>query len=116
MAVYDLAHKLGEQVKKSEEYREYQKLRQEIMEDKDTRKMITDYQNLNLQISSARAWGQEIDEDRQKKLDKLEELVRMSNKARNYLEAESRFSLMIQDIQKIIFEDLELGLEEKEDD
>ncbi len=117
MAVYDLAHKLGEHLKKSEEYQEYQDCRQEILADKDTRKMINDYQNVSLKVSTARAWGQEESEEDQKKLKKIEELVQMNKKARKYLEAEARMGVILQDIQKIIFEDLELGLvEDKEED
>ncbi len=110
MAVYDLAHKLGEQLKKSEEYEEYQKYRQELLKDEETRKMVEDYQNISFRVNSAKAWGQEVKEEDQKKLKKLEELVQLNNKARKYLEVESRISIILQDIQKIIFEDLDLGL------
>lgn len=116
MAVYDLAHKLNGQLKKSEEYQEYQKYRQEILANEDTRNMINDYQNISLRISSARAWGQEVSEEEERKLEKLKELVQLNDKARKYLEAEARLGVILQDIQKIIFEDLELGLMQEEEE
>ncbi len=117
MAVYDLAHKLGEQLKKSEEYQEYQNYRQELLKDEETKKMVDDYQNISFRVNSAKAWGQEVKEEDQKKLEKLEELVQLNIRARKYLEAETRMSIILQDIQKIIFEDLELGLfQEKEEE
>lgn len=113
MAVYDLAHKLAEQLQKADEYQEYKKLRQEVLNDENTHKMLLEYQDLSLKVNSAKAMGQETNKEDEQRLEKLQELIGMNNTARRYLEAESRIGIMLQDIQKIMVQNLDLGLAEE---
>ena len=112
MAVYDLAHKLADHLQKSEEYQDYSRLREQVMQDEKTRKMIREYQSLSFKANTAQSMGQETGEKDRERLEQLEELINMNTAARKFLQAEARLGVMLQDVQKIIMQDLELGLEE----
>lgn len=113
MSVYDLSHELARALKKSEEYERYQKIREKVLASKDTARMVQDYLNLRMKVNSAQLFGQEADTEVQEKLQKLEELVQLNGDIQTYLQAEMQMGILLQDVQRIITEDLDLGLEQE---
>lgn len=114
MSVYDQARRLQRKLKDSEEYQKYQELRKKVMEKSGSKKMLIDYQNLMMKMQSKRISGEEINEEDKEKLQNLQNLIEINNNVKKYLEAEYQLSKMINDIQKIVFSELEVGISEEE--
>jgi len=72
--------------------------------------MLLDYQNLMMEMQTKRMSGEELDEEDKERLQNLQNLIEINNNVKKYLEAEYQLSQMINDIQKIIFSDLEIGI------
>ena len=92
MNVYDIANDLAQQIKKSEEYVNYKMAREAIKLNSNLSKKIEVMQT-----------GKNDPEKLQKVQDKYAELIEQ-NDAKRYFEAETRFNVLVADINKIIGE------------
>ncbi|MFW6229367.1 MAG: YlbF family regulator [Halanaerobium sp.] len=114
MSVHDTARRLKRKLKNSDEYQDYQKLREKVMAKEGSKKMLLDYQNLMMEMQTKRMSGEELSEEDKEKLQNLQNFIEINNNVKKYLEAEYALSQIIQDIQKIIFSDIEVGISEEE--
>jgi len=114
MSTYDLAHKLADEIKNSDEYKKYQEKKQEILNDEKAKDMLLDYQQKEQQLQSKQISGKELTEEEKEEFQNLRNLVQMNNKISEYLEAEQRVSVMLNDMQKILFGDLKFGIFEED--
>ncbi|SIQ88331.1 YlbF family regulator [Halanaerobium kushneri] len=114
MSVHDTARRLQRKLKKSDEYQNYLELRKKVMAKEGSKKMLLDYQNLMMEMQSKRMSGEELSEDDKERLQNLQNFIEINNNVKKYLEAEYALSKTIQDIQKIIFSDIEVGISEAE--
>ena len=115
MAVYGTANKLAREIKNSEEYSNYQEIRQKIMGDEPTRKMLQDYIKQQLQIQSKKMSGEELTEEEKQEIERLNNLVEINSSIKKYLQAEYQMSTMLNDLQNILFGDLEIGIMEEDE-
>ncbi|MFW6035353.1 MAG: YlbF family regulator [Halothermotrichaceae bacterium] len=115
MSVYDNAHRLKANLLKSDEYTEYQEIRKKILDDENTKEMLLDYQQMQIKLQTKQMSGQELTDEDKEKLENLRKIIELNNNIKKYLQAEYRMSIMLNDIQKIIFEDLEMGISKDED-
>jgi cell fate (sporulation/competence/biofilm development) regulator YlbF (YheA/YmcA/DUF963 family) len=76
--------------------------------------MLRDYQNLMMEMQTKRMSGEELSEEDKEKLQNLQNFIEINNNVKKYLEAEYSLSKMINDIQKTIFSDIEVGIPEQE--
>jgi cell fate (sporulation/competence/biofilm development) regulator YlbF (YheA/YmcA/DUF963 family) len=116
MSVYDTARRLERKLKDSDQYQKYQELRKKIQDNSGSKKMLIDYQNLMMEMQTKRMSGEELNEEDKEKLQNLQNLIEINNNVKKYLEAEYQLSQMINDLQKIIFSDLEIGIIEDENE
>lgn len=114
MSTYDLAHKLAKEIKDSDEYEEYQEKKKAILNDEKAKDMLLDYQKQEQKLQSKQISGKELTEEEKEEFENLRNLVQMNNKISEYLEAEQRVSVMLNDLQRILFGDLEFGIFEEE--
>jgi len=114
MSTYDLAHKLADEIKNSDEYKDYQEKKQKILDDEKAKDMLLDYQKQEQKLQSKQMAGEELSEDEKEEFENLRNLIQMNNKISEYLEAEQRVSVMLNDLQRILFGDLEFGIIEEE--
>jgi cell fate (sporulation/competence/biofilm development) regulator YlbF (YheA/YmcA/DUF963 family) len=114
MSVHDTARRLQRKLKNSDEYQKYQELREKVMEKEGSKKMLLDYQNLMMEMQSKRMSGEELSQEDKEKLQNLQNFIEINNNVKKYLEAEYALSQTIQDIQKIIFSDIQVGIPEEE--
>ncbi|RCW54178.1 YlbF family regulator [Halanaerobium sp. ST460_2HS_T2] len=114
MSVHDTARRLQRKLKNSDEYQNYLELRKKVMAKEGSKKMLLDYQNLMMEMQSKRMSGEELSEDDKERLQNLQNFIEINNNVKKYLEAEYALSKTIQDIQKIIFSDIEVGISEAE--
>ncbi|MFW6001010.1 MAG: YlbF family regulator [Halanaerobium sp.] len=116
MSVYNTARRLEKKLKDSDQYQKYQELRKKIQDNSGSKKMLIDYQNLMMEMQTKRMSGEELNEEDKEKLQNLQNLIEINNNVKKYLEAEYQLSQMINDLQKIIFSDLEIGIIEDENE
>ena len=104
MNVYDIANDLAQGIKKSEEYVNYKMAREAINLNKELSDKIKEFDKLRyetqLEVMQA---GKNNPEKLQKVQEKYAELIEQ-NDAKRYFEAETRFNVLVADINKIIGE------------
>lgn len=116
MSVYDLANRLAKQLKNSDEYEDYLEKKKKVTKNEKTKEMLLDFQQEQMKLQAKQLSGEDLTEEEQEKLENLRELVDLNQDIKKYLQAEYRVNILLNDIQKIIFGDLELGIEEEEEE
>jgi len=108
--VYDTAKTLANELKNSEEYREYTVVKARAMENSTTRALISEYNKLQIHAQAAMIAGDQ-NSDSLKKLQKIGELLQFDADASAYLMAEYRLKRMVGDVYKILADavDIDLG-------
>jgi cell fate (sporulation/competence/biofilm development) regulator YlbF (YheA/YmcA/DUF963 family) len=114
MSVQDTARRLKRKLENSDEYLNYLELRKKVMAKEGSKKMLLDYQNLMMEMQTKRMSGEELSEKDKERLQNLQSFIEINNTVKKYLEAEYAVSQMINDIQKTIFSDIDVGIPESE--
>ena len=70
MYIYDKAHELAAEIKKSAEFLEYKKLKDEVLADETTKNLVTQYKTLQFESQAAIIAGQQPSEELLDKLKK----------------------------------------------
>ena len=102
MNPYDQAHALARALKDSEEYREYQRLREIAYEDSTNRALLDEYKRLQYQLQIKAASGESLPGDDMTRLQQIGTLLQFNSDVSAYLLAELRFQRMMSDIFKIL--------------
>ena len=112
--VYDKANELAQDIKNSEEFREYKATKEKAFENQTTASLIKEYHKLQITAQAAMVTGNKDDESLQR-LQKIGELLQMNHDAAAFLMAEYRLNRMVSDIYKILAEaiDVDLGMLEE---
>ena len=110
MSVNDSAQKLKQELENSEEYQNYLELRKKVMEKEGSKKMLRDYQNLMMKMQNKRMSGEELGEEEKEKLQNLQNFIKINDNVKKYLEAEYEVSKMLNEIQRIVFSDIDVGI------
>ncbi len=105
--VHDKAHILAKAIKDSAEYKEFKKVKKELDSNEATKKMITDFEEKQFQYQSKQISGEEVSEEETKKITELYSIVTKDVLANKYLNAQMKFAMLMQDVNKIISEALE---------
>lgn len=116
MSVYDLANNLAKELKESEEYKKYLEKRKKVLRNEKTKDMLLDFQQKQMELQAKKMSGEDLSEEETEKLEELRELIELNSDIKEYLQAEYRVNILLNDIQKIVFGDLELGIEEENND
>jgi cell fate (sporulation/competence/biofilm development) regulator YlbF (YheA/YmcA/DUF963 family) len=114
MSVEATAQRLKKKLENSDEYQNYLELRKKVMAKEGSKKMLLDYQNLMMEMQTKRMSGEELSEEDKERLQNLQNFIEINNNVKKYLEAEYSVSKMINDVQKTIFSDIEVGIPEEE--
>ena len=112
--VYDTANQLAKELKQSEEYREFKKLREQIMENDTTKSLLAEYHRLQIKAQAAAVSGKKDDETLEK-LQKIGEVLQLNKEASDYLLSEFRLNRMLGDVYKILAEAIDVDLSALED-
>lgn len=115
MSVNDSAQKLKQELENSEEYQNYLELRKKVMEKEGSKKMLRDYQNLMMKMQNKRMSGEELGEEEKEKLQNLQNFIEINDNVKKYLEAEYEVSKMLNEIQRIVFSDIDVGIPNEEE-
>lgn len=115
MSVYDLANRLARRIKESDEYKEYIEQREKVMKNEKTKDMLLDFQEEQFKLQAKQLSGDELTDEEKDKLENLRELIELNKDIKIYLQAEYKINRMLNDVQKNVFGDLDLGIPEEEE-
>ena len=104
MNIYDTANKLAAELKQTDEYKAYKNSKQQIESNAEVKSKIDEFDKLRVEAQKAMLKGEANANELSVKLQNLYTELYQNENAKNYLEAEMRFSVMVTDINKIISE------------
>ena len=104
MQVYDTANRLAQEIRESEEYREYKKLKDEIHNNQDKKQKVEDFEKLRYEVQLMAYTGEAKDEEKNKKLEEMYATLISDENIKKYFDLEIKFNVMIADVNKIIAE------------
>ena len=89
-------------MKQSEEFIEYERLREAAYGDSTNQTLLDEYKRLQYRMQARMASGQRVDEDDMQRLQQIASLLQFNPDASAYLLAEFRFQKMLADVYKIL--------------
>lgn len=102
--VYDTANRLAYEIKESEEYKSYKRIKDAVMSDAEKKKKISEFEQLRYEVQLNQYTGEQKDEEKAQKLAKMYEELIADNQIKEFFDLEVKFNVMITDINKIIAE------------
>ena len=100
--VYDTANRLAQELKETEEYREYHRLREIAYDDSTNKALLDELKRLQFKMQAKAASGEKPEDEDMQKLMRISSLLQMNSDASAYIIAEFRFQKLIADIYKIL--------------
>ena len=104
MQVYDTANRLAQEIRESEEYTKYKKLKDEIHNNPEKMQKIEEFEKLRYEVQLMAYTGQSKDEEKNKKLEEMYATLVENKDIKEYFDLEVKFNIMIADVNKIIAE------------
>ena len=98
MNIYDTANKLAAELKQTDEYKAYKNSKQQIESNAEVKSKIDEFDKLRVEAQKAMLKGEANANELSVKLQNLYTELYQNEIAKNYLEAEMRFSVMVTDI------------------
>jgi cell fate (sporulation/competence/biofilm development) regulator YlbF (YheA/YmcA/DUF963 family) len=102
--IYDYAHNLARALKECPENQAFQAAREKIKAKPAVQNMIADLQRKRLELQAQAMEGKEPSKQQQEALERLFGIAQQDPDAREFLMAEQRFMVIMNDINKIIAE------------
>lgn len=102
MIIYDTANKLAQEIKQSGEYVNYKMAKQTINLKSDLKKKIQDFETLRYDVQLTAMQTGKNDEEKYKKMQDLYMELVQEDDVKKYFEAETKFNILIADVNKII--------------
>src|SRR6056297_283651 len=103
MNVYDKAYELAKAIKNSVEKKNLSKARNKVEQSQKTKEMYDDLVDMQVKLQQKQLSGEEISEEELEELRKKQEIALMHSDIESLIEAERRFAIMFEEIQKIIY-------------
>lgn len=104
MNVYDTANKLAQEIKQSEEYMNYKMAKQTINLNNNLKQKIGEFEKVRYESQIMTMQTGKQDEEKYKKMQELYIELIENDEARKYFEAETKFNILIADVNKMIGE------------
>ena len=109
MNVYDQAHGLAQAIKASGEFQEYDALKKQIDANPQLAQMIQDVQSKQFELQAKQMMGEAVDSETMAQVQQLAAIMMRDPLAMQYMQAQMRFSIMMNDVFKIIGEASGMG-------
>ncbi len=104
MNVHDEAHNLAKAIKESPEYKQYAELKATASQNEELAAMLNDFQAKQFEIQAKQMMGEELDSDLMEQIQSLYQILMKDPLASQYVQAEMRFSLLVNDVYNILGE------------
>lgn len=102
MNVYDTANKLAEEIKSSEEYESFKKIKNELENNIELKNKIKEFEQKRQQMQMLTIQGIETTAEKAQEIQNMYTELLKDEKAKEYFETEMKFSVLIADVNKII--------------
>lgn len=107
MNFYDNINNLVSSFKKTEEYTEYKKLKENLKSNTEIYNMLKDFKDKQNELQIAYLNGQDVTEEKQKEMENLYSIVIQNEECRKILECEMKINIILADLQKSMGEAIE---------
>ena len=104
MYVYDEANNLAKAIKESKEYIEYKKAKEDLNNNPEMKTKVEEFEKIRYDVQVMAFQGEKQDEEKQKKLQEMYEILMKDSKIKEFFDIEVRFNIMLADVNKIISE------------
>ncbi len=104
MNVHDEAHNLARAIKESAEYKQYAELKEAASQNDELSAMLNDFQAKQFEIQAKQMMGEELGSDLMEQIQSLYQILMRDPLAAQYVQAEMRFSLLVNDVYTILGE------------
>ena len=104
MYVYDQANNLAKSIKESKEYLEYKKAKEDLKANPEMKQKVDEFEKIRYEVQVASFQGAEQDEEKQRKLQQMYQILMQDSKIKEFFDIEVRFNIMLADVNKIISE------------
>ncbi|WP_062197490.1 YlbF/YmcA family competence regulator [Massilibacterium senegalense] len=105
--VYDSAYQLEKAIRESQDFLELQKCMDELQADEEAMKQFDLFRSVSTSIQQKQMIGETISEDEMKKAEEHMARAQQNEKIQKLMAQEQRLSMMIGEINQIIFRPLE---------
>ncbi len=104
MNIYDTANKLAQEIKQSQEYTNYKKAKENIKSKSELQEKIQEFEKMRYEVQISAVTTGKRDEQQEIKMQNLYAELIKSEEVKDYFEAETKFNIVIADVNKIIGE------------
>lgn len=104
MNVYDEAHNLARAIKESAEYKEYAELKEAASRNEEIAVMLNDYRAKQFELQAKQLAGEEMGPDMMEQIQSLSQIIMKDPLALQYVQAEAKFTLLVNDVFGILGE------------
>lgn len=102
MNIHDKAHEFARELGKCEEVVKLRETSKKIMDNENNKKMLDDFRKLQIEAYTQQMQKGSVSEETQEKLKNMGPVISMNPVVSEYLQAEQRFSIMWDDVLKIL--------------
>ena len=104
MKVYDKCNELAREIKESNEYKEYKKLKQELFLNLELKAQVEEFERIRYEEQLLAMQGEKQSAEKMQKLQELYTILIKEPRIKDYFDKEVKFNVMIADVNKIIGE------------
>ena len=104
MNVYDTVNQLAKEIKESEEYLEYKKIKDIVKEKPELKEKLDNFEKARYETQIATMKGEEPTKEQVENLQKIYLELIQNDITKKYLDTELKFNTMLADINKILGE------------
>ena len=109
MNVYNEAHNLARAIRESEEFKQYEAIKKSVAENPSLTEMLNDFQTKQFEMQAKQMMGEAPAEGANAQIQELYNIMMRDPLSAQYLQCEVRFSMMMNDVYKILGELMGLG-------
>ena len=102
MNVYDTANKLAQEIRESDEFKNYKKYKELLKANAEVSEQIKKFQALRYEVQISAMQGLETDKDKEKELQKIYADLLAKENVKEYFDAEFKFNILLADVNKMI--------------
>lgn len=102
MNVYDTVNKLAQEIKDSEEFKNYKKYKELVKANSEVSEKIKKFETLRYEVQISAMQGLETNKDKEKELQEIYAELLTKENVKEYFDAEFKFNILLADVNKII--------------
>ena len=111
MNVYDTVNQLAQEIKESDEFKNYKKYKELVKASTETNEQIKKFETLRYEIQISGMQGLEVNKDKEKELQEVYTQLLAKENVKEYFDAEFKFNILLADVNKIIGDSVKEVLE-----